>query len=249
MLAKIGLRRWPVLTAIVFAVTAAVNVAQFAAPTVLTHLERTPAGLHGDWWRSGTSLLVQDGGVAGTISNLLFLAVVGVAAEQVAARWAWLVAYLGAAAAGEAVGYAWQPTGGGNSIAICGLAALIAIALWKRDPRMAPFGPFVMLLWAGALLATWIFPVGIVGLVAAAASNTPGAWQRRYARQGAVGFVIAVGVLLCAVHNIHGAALLAGLAIAIVIYRRPGVTTVEQRDDAGKRPASGDGRRYARQEA
>jgi membrane associated rhomboid family serine protease len=130
VLAKIGLRRWPVLTAIVFAVTAAVNFAQFAAPAVLTHLERTPAGRHGDWWRSGTSLFVQDGGAAGTISNLLFLVVVGVAAEQISARWAWLVAYLGAAAAGEAVGYAWQPTGGGNSIAVCGLAALIAIALW-----------------------------------------------------------------------------------------------------------------------
>ena len=83
-------------------VTATVNVAQFAAPTILTHLERTPAVRHGDWWRSGTSLLVQDGGVAGTISNLLFLVVVGVAAEQIAARWAWLVAYLGAAAVGEA---------------------------------------------------------------------------------------------------------------------------------------------------
>lgn len=249
MLAKIGLRRWPVLTAVVFGVTATVNVAQFAAPTILTHLERTPAGRHGDWWRSGTSLLVQDGGVAGTISNLLFLVVVGVAAEQIAARWAWLVAYLGAAAVGEAVGYAWQPTGGGNSVAICGLAALIAIALWRRDPRMAPFGPFVMLLWIGALLATWIFPIGIVGLVAAAASNTPRAWERRYARQCAVAYVVAVGVLLCAVRNIHGAALLAGLAIAIAVYRRPGVTPVEQTEDAGKRPTSGYGRRYARREA
>lgn len=249
MLAKIGLRRPPLLTAIVFGVTAAVNVAQFAAPAVLTTLERTPAGRHGDWWRSGTSLLVQDGGVGGTISNLLFLVIVGVAAEQVAARWAWLVAYLGAATAGEAVGYAWQPTGGGNSIAVCGLAALIAIALWRQDPRMAPFGPFVMLLWTGALLATWIFWIGIVGLVVAAASNTPGAWQHRYARQCAVAFVVAVGVLLCAVRNIHGVALLTGLAIAIAVYRRPGATTAEQIEHAGKRPTSGDGRRYARQKA
>jgi hypothetical protein len=94
-----------------------------------------------------------------------------------------------------------------------------------------------------------IFPVGIVSLVAAAASNTPGAWERRYARQCAVAFVVAVGVLLCAVRNIHGPALLAGLAITIAVYRRPGVTTVEQSEDAGKRPTSGDGRRYAHQEA
>jgi hypothetical protein len=106
-----------------------------------------------------------------------------------------------------------------------------------------------MLLWIGALLATWIFPIGIVGLVAAAASNTPRAWERRYARQCAVAYVVAIGVLLCAVRNIHGAAMLAGLAIAIAVYRRPGVTTVDQTKDAGKRPTSGYGRRYARREA
>jgi membrane associated rhomboid family serine protease len=243
VLTKFGLRRWPVLTSIVFTVTAAVNIAQFVAPAVLTHLERTPAGRHGDWWRSGTSLLVQDGGVGGTVSNLLFLVLVGVAAEQIAVRWAWLVAYLGAGAVGEAVAYAWQPTGGGNSIAICGLAALVAVALWRRDGRMPPFGPFVMLLWTAVLLSTWIFAVGVVGLVAAALSNTPGFWNRSYARPLTVGFVVVVGVLLCVVSNIHGAALLAGLVVAFAV-QRPDIGSIGS-DDAGKRPTTSGRRRYA----
>jgi membrane associated rhomboid family serine protease len=247
VLTRLGLRRRPLLTLTVFVMTAAANIAQFAAPTVLTHLQRTPAGAHGDWWRSATSLLVQDGGVGGTVSNLLFLLIVGIAAEQVAARWAWLVAYLGAAAVGEAVAYAWQPTGGGNSVAICGLAAVVAVALGRRDRRLPPFGPFVMLLWTGALLSTWIFPVGIAGLAAAATSNTPGFWNRRYARPFAIGFVVATGMLLCAVRNIHGAAWLAGLAIAFAIQRPAarGASDATGSGDAGKVPATDGSRRYA----
>jgi membrane associated rhomboid family serine protease len=58
-------------------------------------LQRTPQGLHGDWWRTLTSLFVQDGGVAGTVSNLAFLLVMGVLTEQVLAAWQWLVCYFG----------------------------------------------------------------------------------------------------------------------------------------------------------
>jgi hypothetical protein len=34
------------------------------------------------------------------------------------------------------VAYLWQPVGGGNSIAVCGLAGALAIACWNRDPRL-----------------------------------------------------------------------------------------------------------------
>jgi hypothetical protein len=37
--------------------------------------QRTPQELQGDWWRTVTALLVQDGGVVGTLSNLAFLEV------------------------------------------------------------------------------------------------------------------------------------------------------------------------------
>jgi len=65
---------FPAVTAVVFAVTAVTSVLGLAVPAFLDALERTPAGLHGQWWRTVTSLFVQDGGVLGTVSNLAFLA-------------------------------------------------------------------------------------------------------------------------------------------------------------------------------
>jgi membrane associated rhomboid family serine protease len=80
------------VTAVVFAVTTATSVLGLAVPAVLDALERTPDGLHGQWWRTVTALFVQDGGVLGTVSNLAFLALLGVLAERLAGpRW-WLVA-------------------------------------------------------------------------------------------------------------------------------------------------------------
>jgi hypothetical protein len=74
-----------------------------------------------------------------------------------------------------------------------------------------------------------------------------GFWKHRYARTFAIGFVIATGVLLCAVRNIHGAALLAGLAIAFAVQRPavPGASDATGSGDAGKLPASDRSRRYA----
>ena len=128
-------------TVVVFAVTAVTSVLGLAVPGVLAALERTPQGLHGDWWRSFTALFVQDGGILGTVSNLAFLALLGVLAERlVGPRW-WLAAYFGAGLAGELAGYAWQPTGAGNSVAVCGLAGLLVVALaaGTRLPRLAPW--------------------------------------------------------------------------------------------------------------
>ena len=44
-------------------------------PGMLGAWQRTPQELQGDWWRTVTALLVQDGGVVGTLSNLAFLEV------------------------------------------------------------------------------------------------------------------------------------------------------------------------------
>ena len=162
-----GLRRFPVLTAVVFAVTAVPSVIGLVDADVLAALQRAPEGLHGDWWRTFTALLVQDGGVPGTLSNLFFLLVIGALAEQVAGRGRWLVAYLGAGLAGELAGYAWQPRGAGNSVAVCGLAGVLAEALaaGARLPRLAPMA---LLWWCGALLASRWGAVPLLVLVAAA---------------------------------------------------------------------------------
>jgi membrane associated rhomboid family serine protease len=213
---RFGLRRFPVATLAVFAVTAAASVLQALVPGMLAALERTPAGLQGDWWRTVTSLLVQDGGVAGTVSNLAFLLVMGALAEQVVGPGRWLACYLGAGLAGELAGYAWQPRGAGNSVAVCGLAGVLVVALAAGTalPRLAPMA---VLWWCGALLSlhwgTVPLVAGIVG--AAVVQLTPG----RAVAAGRVVAGVAAGtaVALTAVRDIHGAALLAGILLAAAL--------------------------------
>ncbi len=207
-------RRFPLLTTVVFAVTALSNALQFAVHGTLDHLERAPAGLHGEWWRTVTALFFQDGGVVGTVFNLAFLVMIGVVAEQVITRPQWLIGYFGAGLCGELAGYAWQPYGAGNSVAICGLAGAIAVTLWSGG-RFTGVAAMVLLLWCGGLAAALWWPL----ILCAAALGT---LARIGADRGvAVGRPVAVlalatGVALAADRDIHGAALLAGLAIAVL---------------------------------
>jgi len=211
------MRRFPWLTVVVFSVTLAVNVAQFAFPRVLDQLQRMPAGLHGQWWRTATALLVQDGGALGTASNLAFLAVLGVAAEQAVTRPRWLMAYLGAAAVGEFAGYAWQPIGGGNSVAVCGLAAVCAVALWRDTANLPVFALPATALWLGALLSMQWYPLIVLGIVVIPLSRR---LSTNAAGRLVLGFAVVVGAVLTAMRDIHGAALLAGLVIAPLAVRR-----------------------------
>jgi membrane associated rhomboid family serine protease len=215
---RFGFQRLPVVTAVVFVITATTSVLGLVIPGMLAGWQRAPQGLHGDWWRTFTALLVQDGGVAGTISNLAFLLVLGAMAEQVLGPGRWLACYVGAGLVGELAGYAWQPRGAGNSVAICGLAGALTVALLvgARAPRLAPV---VLVYWCGALLATrWgpgLLLVGVAGGVVV---------QLALGRGVPVGRPVAiaattVALLLTAAMDLHGAAMVAGIVIAAVIGR------------------------------
>jgi membrane associated rhomboid family serine protease len=217
---RLGLWRFPRMTTAVFGATASVNILQFLVHGTLARLERTPDGLHGAWWRSVTSLFVQDGGVVGTLSNLAFLVALGAAAEQVTSRPRWLLCYFGAGLAGEFTGYAWQPIGGGDSVAICGLAGVVAVAAWRSDERLAAFAPVALLFWCGALLANLWYPLVALGIAAgvlAKAATERGVPVSRWAALGA----LLTGAVMTASKDIHGAALLAGLTLAALL--RPAV--------------------------
>ncbi|MFD0820088.1 rhomboid family intramembrane serine protease, partial [Micromonospora zhanjiangensis] len=161
---RFGLRRFPVLTLIVFGITAVGNALQYVLPGWLPALQRTPAGLHGQWWRSGTTLLVQDGGLLAVVGTLAVLLTVGALAEQDVSRSAWLLCFLGAAAAGEIAGYAWQPYGAGKSVGVCGLAAALLVAALRGAERLPVMTVPAVLYWCAALLAG----VSVVGAVVAA---------------------------------------------------------------------------------
>ncbi|MET8426377.1 rhomboid family intramembrane serine protease [Nocardia sp. NPDC004860] len=217
ILESMGLRRFSKLTFGVFVVTAVVNVLQWLVPGTLAHLERTPSGLHGDWWRSGTALFVQDGGFAGAILNLAFLLALGLLAEQVLPQSRWLLQYFGIGLVVEFIAYAWQPVGGGNSIADCGLAGGLTVALWRRDERLPRWSLTVVMLWSAAMFATlggqaWLpavlgcaLLVGPANLMAARGLDL---------RRPVAALLVLVGLALAATANIHGAALILGTAAA-----------------------------------
>jgi hypothetical protein len=50
------------------AATAIASAAALSSPTVLAHLQRTLAGLHGQWWRTGVTL--ASGVVLACVRNI-----------------------------------------------------------------------------------------------------------------------------------------------------------------------------------
>jgi membrane associated rhomboid family serine protease len=209
-------RRIPLATLVTLAVTAPFSVLQFPFPVLLASLRRDPGGLAaGQWWRLVTPLVVQDGGVLGTISNLAFLAVLGTLAERRLGAWRWVALYLLGGAAGEAAGYAWEPHGAGNSVALCGLAgAILAIALLRpaevRPPELAASAIF-----AAAVTGLWYLPAAVAAALVPALRARPLVVARV---AGALSVFVAAALL--ARRDLHGAALAAGLATGPLVSRR-----------------------------
>jgi len=122
-------KRLPLLTLSMSAVLAACLALQFLEPWLLPFVQRNASTiLSGQWWRMGTALFFQDGWFVGGVSNIVALLVIGALAEQMLARWRWLVVYTAGGLAAETIALAWQPVGAGNSIAICALAGVLLVA-------------------------------------------------------------------------------------------------------------------------
>jgi hypothetical protein len=86
------LRPWPVSTTVALLVIGTVSTVQLTwVPSLQTRLERDRAALtSGQVWRLVTALTVQDGAVAGTVFNLVALALIGVVAECLLGHRRWL---------------------------------------------------------------------------------------------------------------------------------------------------------------
>jgi hypothetical protein len=121
----------------------------------------------------------------------------------------------------ELVALAWQPVGGGNSIAVCGLAGALAVASWRADERLLERTPQAVLVWCGAVLATLFAPLVLLGIAGAALTRAGQERDRPVGRPTAVA-VVATGSVLALATDIHGAALLAGTALALVTTDRDG---------------------------
>lgn len=126
-----GGRRRPVLTLLAVIVIGTVSTVQLTlVPGLLGRLGRNADAIRaGQVWRLLTAVTVQDGGVVGTASNLVTLALIGGLAELLLGRGWWVLAFAAPTLAGELAGLAWQPIGAGNSVAVAGLCGAVAVVV------------------------------------------------------------------------------------------------------------------------
>jgi membrane associated rhomboid family serine protease len=76
-------RRIPYATLLLTSAIAIPTTLQFFFPAILQMFERDyERFLAGDWWRLITALFVQDGGVSGSVFNLVSLLLAGTIAEK-----------------------------------------------------------------------------------------------------------------------------------------------------------------------
>ena len=134
------LRRPPVAAIALWLVVAVPSLLQIGFPGLLPRLERDPGLIRADgqWWRLVTSVVVQDGGVAGTVFNLVVLAVIAVVAVRAWGAGRTLIIFAaGVVAFNLAATFAWPSGGAGNSAATFVLAASVTgLALTAARQRI-----------------------------------------------------------------------------------------------------------------
>lgn len=148
-------RRTPWLTLVVFAATLAATAAMvWRWPELGPMFERDPKMLHGEWWRFVTTWFVLTDGWAQIVINSVGLLIYGTLVERTIGRGWWVGAYVVAGLAGEVAGLFWQPVGGGNSVAICGLIGLYSAWAALQPSRVGAPRVLGTVIWGG--LGLWL---------------------------------------------------------------------------------------------
>ena len=130
------MRPKPILTLTAVGVATIAAVIQYTVPSAVPVLQRAPGTPEAtQWWRLVTPLLVQTLGWYQVVTNLVTLALVGIVAERELGRWRWLLLFIAGTIGGQLAAYLQHEPGGGDSIAICGLAGGTVIHLLARRPH------------------------------------------------------------------------------------------------------------------
>jgi hypothetical protein len=131
------------------------SVVGLASPGVRDALERDADRIEdGELWRLVTALVQQDGGVAGTVFNLVALLVLGSVAERLLGPARTVATFLAVGVLAQLPALAWDPVGAGNSLGNFGLAGSIALVALVARPTSAVAGAALLAFAAGiALLA------------------------------------------------------------------------------------------------
>jgi len=135
-----------VASAIIIALTALTFGLQLAYPEVLDVLRRDIVGLQaGEWWRLVTPLFVQPHGAFQFFFNMMFLAVFLPMVERLYGARLWLLFFV-PGVVGQAVNYAWNPSGGGTSTAIFGvMGSVLMYVVWDRKNTPEQYWVFAIL--------------------------------------------------------------------------------------------------------
>ncbi len=150
------MNRFPWLTLAVFVVTLAVTLAMmYRWPELGPLLERDPKMLTGEWWRFVTTWFALTDGWTQVVVNSVGLLFYGTAVEKQIGRFWWILAYLVAGTAGEIAGIFWQPIGGGNSVAVCGLIGLYSV--WQMGQKQLPTVVQYLGLVVWGAIGLWLF--------------------------------------------------------------------------------------------
>ncbi|MEU0563496.1 rhomboid family intramembrane serine protease [Dactylosporangium sp. NPDC006015] len=234
----------PIATVVVALITTLGAAAQLNDPDVLERFRRDYPALHdGEWWRWFTPLLVQGSGWGQILFNIGSLVVVGVIAERRFGTLRWLVLYIGIGLAGEAFGERLDPTGSGNSLAVCGLAGALATLLLLRPGAATRPHAFVVPYYVACVAG-----LGFGGVVGATVAPTVvlvvmSILLRRDRYTGiafAAGLAALVGAgALAARPDQHGIALLCGAVAGLLVFpprHRAGRVTDDRPAPAPRRP-------------
>jgi hypothetical protein len=216
-------RRFPMLTAVATGVAVAAAAAQYTIPAMIPALQRTPGGglPDGQWWRLVTPLLVQTLGWYQVAANLVTLPVIGAVTERLLGRGWWLALAAAGTAGGELAAYHWRDPGGGDSIAICGLAAGVIVTLLVRPAAGTRFAHRAVVYYVAALTG-WGFSGFRAAALACLVAGIGMAVLGRAGVPGADGIALVVCVVSALAlagleEDLHGASLTAGFLVTAVV--------------------------------
>ncbi|WP_052569426.1 rhomboid family intramembrane serine protease [Ktedonobacter racemifer] len=217
-------KKLPISTMTVIGITSICTGLQFLYPSVLAALRRNPDALAaGEWWRMFTPLLVHDGGLGHFAYVLVGLIIVGLTVERLFGSWRWLLLYLAGGLVGEIAGYAWDPDGAGASVAMCGLMGGLFIWLLRRRESLSLLVALYLVSLVAALSGAVIgglIPVILLCVLASSAIF----WMFKLhvsshiIRYSVSFFGLAGALFLLLFHDIHGASLLAGASVAVLLF-------------------------------
>ncbi|MDQ2903746.1 MAG: rhomboid family intramembrane serine protease [Chloroflexota bacterium] len=222
-LAEISLRPLPFLALLAIVVPAFFLIWMHFTPAVLNVLQRDPKALaQGQWWRIFSPLLVDSDGWLQFVTVSIGFLCIGIPAQHWLGWGRWLLLFFAGATAGEIMGYLWQPYGGGTSVALFGLiGGMVIFMLRRKQPILfltSIFALYEVVAIVGSDMGSIWLSVGLcvvyAVLIRVCLTKEGGLRVLVWLVNGTC--LLVAGILLL-LHDIHGAALLAGMGVGAVL--------------------------------